>query len=69
MEKKIYVAGMACEKCEAKVNTAVSAITGVSSCVANSLKAQVLVNFDENTAGIEDAINAAITDCGFDVLG
>lgn len=69
MEKKIYVAGMACEKCEQKVNEAVSGIAGVASCTANSMKAQVLVNFDESTAGIEDAINAAITACGFDVLG
>ncbi|NLL99906.1 MAG: heavy-metal-associated domain-containing protein [Treponema sp.] len=69
MEKKIYVAGMTDEKCEAKVNDAVSAIAGVSSCTANAMKAHVIVNFDEGTAGIEDAINAAISGCGFDVLG
>lgn len=69
MEKKIYVAGMSCEECEKKVNAAVSAVTGVTSCKANALKAQVLVDFDENTSGIEDAITAAISDCGYDVLG
>jgi copper chaperone len=50
------------------VNNAVSAISGVTSCSANATKAQVLVDFDEGTAGIEDAITAAITACGYDVL-
>ncbi len=69
MEKKIYVAGMFTEEDEKKVNTSVSSISGVTSCVANSSKAQVLVNFDEATAGIEEAITAAITSCGVDILG
>ena len=68
MEKKIYVAGMTADEHEAKVNAAVSAVSGVQSCVANAMKAQVLVNFDESVGGIEDAINAAISGCGFDVL-
>ncbi|HOF12303.1 MAG TPA: heavy metal-associated domain-containing protein [Treponemataceae bacterium] len=68
MEKKIYVAGMTGDECEAKVNTAVSAIAGVQSCVSNAMKAQILVNFDESVAGIEEAITTAIAGCGYDVL-
>lgn len=68
MEKKIYVAGMTGDDCEAKVNAAVGAISGVQSCVANAMKAQVLVDFDENVSGIEDAITTAIVGCGYDVL-
>ena len=52
MDKKIYVVGLDDEATEAKVNDAVKAVAGVSNCVANSSKAQVLVSFDENTAGI-----------------
>ncbi len=69
MEKKVYVAGMSCDECEKKVNTAVGAIQGVKSCTANAMKAQVLVDFDEGVPGIEDAINKAISGCGYDVLG
>ena len=32
-------------------------------------KAQVLVDFDEGVAGIEDAINAAISSANVEVLG
>ncbi|MCM1320609.1 MAG: heavy-metal-associated domain-containing protein [Bacteroides sp.] len=67
MEKKLYVAGMSCENCENKVNAAVSAVSGVLSCKANAIKAQVLVDYDETIAGIDDAITAAITGCGFEV--
>lgn len=69
MERKIYVAGMSCDECEKKVNTAVSAIQGVNSCTANAMKAQVLVDFDESVSGVEEAITNAISDCGYDVLG
>ena len=68
MDKKIYVVGLDDETVEAKVNDAVKAVAGVSNCVANSLKAQVLVSFDESTAGIEGAIDAAISSCGLTVL-
>ncbi len=68
MDKKIYVVGLDDESKEATVNEAVKAVAGVSDCKANSSKAQVLVSFDEGTAGIEDAINAAISSCGLDVL-
>ena len=68
MEKKIYVVGME-ESIEGNINTAVAAVQGATSCVANTSKCQVLVNFDESVAGIEAAIDAAISSCGVDVLG
>ena len=43
-------------------------ITSVTSVVANPDKSQVLVDFDEGTAGIEDAINKAISGAGVEVL-
>lgn len=69
MQKKIYVAGLFDDDTASKVNAAVSAIAGVTSCAANASKAQVLVDFDESTAGIEDAINSAISGTGVEVLG
>lgn len=68
MDKKIYVVGLDDEATENKVSAAVKAVAGVTDCKATSSKAQVLVSFDEGTAGIEDAINAAISSCGLDVL-
>ncbi len=68
MQKKIYVAGMFDSDSASKVDSAVKAISGVTSCTANSDKAQVLVDFDESTAGIEDAINKAISSLGIEVL-
>lgn len=68
MEKKIYVVGLEDEAVENKINASVSAVDGVSSCVANASKAQVLVHFDESVSGIEDSINSAISSCGVEVL-
>ena len=68
MQKKIYVAGMFDDESAEKVNGALKALAGVNSCNANSSKAQVLVDYDESTAGIEDAINAAIQSLGVEVL-
>lgn len=65
MEKKIYVDGMFDADTAAKVQAAVSAVAGVSSCTADPTKSQVLVNFD----GDEGAINAAISSAGVTVLG
>ena len=67
MQKKIYVVGMFDEETAGKVQTSVSAVAGVTSCVANCEKSQVLVDFDD--AGAEDAINNAISSCGVEVLG
>ncbi len=69
MQKKIYVVGMFDTDTATKVQTAVAGVAGVTNTVANCDKSQVLVDFDEGTAGIEDAINAAISGCGVDVIG
>lgn len=69
MQKKIYVAGMFDPDTAGKVDAAVKAVEGVTNVVANPDKSQVLVDFDEGTAGIEDAINDAISSTGVDVLG
>ena len=62
MQKKIFDDGT-----DSKVQSAVSAVAGVTNCVANCEKSQVLVDYDD--AGSEAAINAAISGCGVDVLG
>lgn len=67
MQKKIYVVGMFDDGTAGKVQDAVKAIASVTNVVANCDKSQVLVDYDD--AGAEDAINAAISSCGVDVLG
>ena len=69
MQKKMYVAGMFDPDTAGKVDAAVKEVAGVTSVVSNHEKSQVLVDFDEGTAGIEDAINSAISSTGVDVLG
>ena len=68
MQKKIYVAGLIDEQGEQSVNQAVAAISGVTSCTASAMKAQVLVDYDEAVAGVEDSINQAIKSVGLEVL-
>ncbi|MCQ2598249.1 MAG: cation transporter [Treponema sp.] len=68
MQKKIYVVGMFDDDTASKVQAAVAAVAGVTNAVANVDKSQVLVDFDEG-AGVEDAINAAISSAGVDVIG
>ena len=68
MQKKIYVAGPIDEQGEQSVNQAVAAISGVTSCTASAMKAQVLVDYDEVVAGVEDSINQAIKGAGLEVL-
>ncbi|MBR5579846.1 MAG: heavy metal transporter [Treponema sp.] len=68
MQKKIYVAGLIDEQGEQSVNQAVAAISGVTSCTASAMKAQVLVDYDEAVAGVEDSINQAIKGVGLEVL-
>ena len=58
MQKKIYVVGMFDDGTAGKVQAAVSAVAGVTNCVANCEKSQVLVDY--NDAGAEAAINDAI---------
>ena len=67
MQKKIYVVGMFDDDTAGKVQAAVAAVAGVTNCVANCDKSQVLVDYDD--AGAEAAINSAISSCGVDVLG
>lgn len=69
MQKKIYVAGMDDDGTAAKVDEAVKAIAGVTSVSSVAAKCQVCVDFDEGAAGIEDAINNAISSAGVTVLG
>lgn len=69
MQKKIYVVGMFDDDTANKVQSAVAGVAGVTSVVASTEKSQVLVDFDEGIAGIEDAINNAISGAGVDVLG
>lgn len=67
MQKKIYVVGMFDEDTAAKVQAAVAAVAGVTNAVANCEKSQVLVDYGDESQ--EDAINAAISGCGVDVIG
>ena len=67
MKKKIYVVGMFDDGTAAKVQDAVKGVASVTNVVANCEKSQVLVDYDD--AGAEDAINAAISSCGVDVIG
>ena len=69
MQKKIYVVGMDDDATAAKVDAAVKAVAGVSSVTSSAAKCQVLVDFDEATGGIEDAINAAISSVGVTAVG
>lgn len=68
MQKKIYVAGMFDADTASKVDAAVKGVAGVTNVVANPDKSQVLVDFDEGTAGVEDAINNAISSTGVEIL-
>ena len=68
MQKKIYVAGLIDEQGEQAVNQAVEAVAGVTSCMASSMKAQVLVDYDETVAGVEESINQAIQGIGLEIL-
>jgi len=66
MQKKIYVVGMFDDDTAGKVQAAVSSVAGVTSCTASAEKSQVLVDFE---GSIDDAINAAISSTGVEVLG
>lgn len=68
MQKKIYVAGLIDEQGEQAVNQAVEAVASVTSCMASSMKAQVLVDYDETVAGVEESINQAIQGVGLEIL-
>lgn len=65
MQKKIYVVGMFDADTCAKVEAAVKAVGGVTNCVANADKSQVLVDFEGTDEG---TINSAISSVGVEVL-
>lgn len=67
MQKKIYVVGMFDDDSASKVQAAVSSVAGVTNCVANIDKSQVLVDYGDE--GLEAQINNAISSCGVEVLG
>ena len=69
MQKKLHVTGMDDDATAAKVDAAVKAVAGVTGCVSSAAKCQVCVDFDEGTAGVEDAITNAINSTGVMVLG
>ena len=68
MQKKIYVAGLIDEQGEQNVNQAMTSVVGVTSCTASAIKAQVLVDYDETVAGVEEAINQAVQGVGLEIL-
>lgn len=68
MQKKIYVAGLIDEQGEQSVSQAVTVVAGVTSCMASAMKAQILVDYDESIAGIEESINQAIQGVGLEIL-
>ena len=66
MQKKIYVVGMFDDGTAGKVQAAVAAVAGVTNCVANCEKSQVLVDYDNDS--VINSINSAISGCGVEVL-
>jgi len=68
MQKKIYVAGLIDEQGEQSVSQAVTVVAGVTSCMASAMKAQILVDYDESIAGIEESINQVIQAVGLEIL-
>ena len=66
MQKKIYVAGMFDGDTAKKVEDAVRAVSGVTSVTASPDKAQVLVDYGDES--VLPAINAAISGLGLAVL-
>ena len=66
MKKTFQVEGMMCGHCEARVNKAVSALSGVSECKASAADGSVMVNFDETAVSQQDIVNT-IEDTGYDV--
>ena len=61
--KTVYVKGMMCHHCEARVKTALEAIDGVSEAVPDYENGSVLVTVSDNVS--VKAIKKAITDAGY----
>ena len=60
------VSGMKCGGCEASLNSALSALSGVTQVKASHLQKRVDVDFDEQQVSL-DAIEDAILDAGFKI--
>ncbi len=60
----ISVTGMKCGGCEANVTSKLSALSGVSSVVANHKTSTVAVEFDDAQIDL-DTVSKVITDAGF----
>jgi copper ion binding protein len=63
----IKIEGMMCGHCQANVEKAIGAITGVSEVKVDLTAKQATVTFDPDTASL-DAIKAAVTDAGYTVV-
>ena len=57
MERVLFITGMGCEKCEAKVRAALEAVTGVSKAVVSRVAGQAVVSYD-GTASDEQLVAA-----------
>lgn len=68
MEKVFQVEGMMCGGCEKRVNTALSAVEGVSECKADASTNTVRVVYDEAKVN-ETTLAYTIEDTGYDVIG
>lgn len=63
----LQVEGMMCAHCERRVTTALSDLTGITSCVANAGDKRVSVTFQEDQI-TEQAIKDAIDEIGYSVI-
>ena len=57
MERVLFITGMGCEKCEAKVRAALEAVPGVSKAVVSRVAGQAVVSYD-GTASDEQLVAA-----------
>lgn len=64
MKATIKVKGMTCGGCKQSVENAVRKVTGVVSAEADLQKAELNVEFDENTSALAE-VRAAVVKAGF----
>ena len=65
MQKKNFdVTGMSCSACSARVEKAVSSLTGVDSVNVNLLKNSMTVEFDDAKTNVGEIVKA-VTDAGY----
>lgn len=68
MELKLYAIGIESKQDEENIAKAVSNIAGVDTCIPNSEKAQIFLNFDESVENCEKNAREAIEALGFQIL-